>query len=441
VSNSAGGKTIGKGTFGGRYTIVPAPGNDGATVDDVADIQPELRAQIDAQSLPAPDANTIYAVFFPSEKLITMGGGNNLNFFCAYHRATTATSGAKIRYFVMPHSVADAPDCGVAGGFGNLTAIASHELMEGITDPDASFASAVGPPLAWYDPIVNPDQGFANGSAGDICNHQQAATVLGDGRTYVVQKIWSNQANACVVKGKPRVVSLGNGSVLEGDAKTRSMRIPLTLSAPSTIPVTVDYKVHGVTAFGATAFRTGVDFASTGGTLGRVTFAPGAVLKWITVTVHGDTAKESNETFKVSIEAVSTGYGVGRGATTATIIDDDKQSAPTAGVGDSAVSVGVWGDRQLAFPVTISRPVAQAVTARFTITGLNAVAGVDFTATATGTVTIPAGATTAFVTVNVKPNKTLPAARTLWIALSSLSAPSGTKLVRSVALGTLLTNS
>jgi hypothetical protein len=35
----------------------------------------------------------------------------------------------------------------------------------------------------------------------------------------------------------------------------------------------------------------------------------------------------------------------------------------------------------------------------------------------------------------------LPAARTLWIALSSLSAPSGTKLVRSVALGTLLTNS
>lgn len=437
---SAGGRTIGPGSFGGRYTITPADENDGATVDDIDDIQPELKAQIDAQHLPAPDANTFYVVFFPSEKLITMGGGNNLDFFCAYHRATARSSGPPVRYAVMPHSVVDAPDCGAAGGFGNLTAIASHEITEGITDPDARFATAVDKPLAWYDPVVNPDLGYAFGEAGDICNHQQATVTFRDGRNYVVQKIWSNQARACVASGLPRLVSVGGASLLEGDTGTRKVRIPLTLSAPSNTPVTVDYKTRSLTAAGASALRAGIDFQSTGTTLGRMTFAPGSVAKWITVTIRGDKSIETNEKFAVSVEAVSAGYGVGREAGTVTIIDDDVRSAPTVGVGDASVVVGAAGDRQLAFAVTLSRPLTKTVRVKFTLTGLTAVKGSHYTGVTSGILTLPAGSTTVFQAVTVKPNQALTSAKTVRLGLSGLQAPPGTRLVRTQGIGTILAN-
>jgi hypothetical protein len=42
--------------------------------------------------------------------------------------------------------------------------------------------------------------------------------------------------------------------------------------------------------------------------------------------------------------------------------------------------------------------------------------------------------------VSVKANKSLTAAKTLRITLSALDAPSGTKMVRTVGLGTLLAN-
>ncbi len=81
--------------------------------------------------------------------------------------------------------------CGGSSVFNNQTSVASHELIETITDAEVGLASVVGPPLAWYD--------SANGEIGDICNGQQGSIVGGDGRTYTVQKEWSNGSNACIV--------------------------------------------------------------------------------------------------------------------------------------------------------------------------------------------------------------------------------------------------
>ena len=52
------------------------------------------------------------------------------------------------------------------------------------------LATAVGPPLAWYDPKW--------GEIGDICNGQEIAISL-VGRTFIVQREFSNLANDCVV--------------------------------------------------------------------------------------------------------------------------------------------------------------------------------------------------------------------------------------------------
>src|SRR5262249_4464561 len=82
-------------------------------------------------------------------------------------------------------------------------------------------------------------------------------------------------------------LSLGDVTVAEGNAGTTNAVFTVTLSAPSTVPVTVSY----ATADG-TAKASDSDYVATSGTL---TFAPGETCKTITVQVKGDKKKEVDE--------------------------------------------------------------------------------------------------------------------------------------------------
>ena len=180
---------IGRGTVRGRVTITPAPANDGRQIDDVVNIRPELLRQIRAGRLPKPDANTLYAIFFPAGPVISQGGHDSVTGFCAYHNTVRYRGAVNVRYAVLPATAATRK-CGPAPGFANLTIAASHELVEAITDPDVGLASKLGPPLGWYDPL--------NGEIADICAGMPATLSAPDGRTYTVQKLWSNRRHACV---------------------------------------------------------------------------------------------------------------------------------------------------------------------------------------------------------------------------------------------------
>jgi hypothetical protein len=180
---------IGRGSVVGRYTIAPSARNNGAHVDDVANIRPELAAQIRAHHLPAPDANTVYALYFRRGQVITQGGTDSTRGFCAYHSTVRWSSSTNVRYMALPAS-ASGTHCGPYPGFGNLSIAASHELLEVTTDPDVGLATHLGPPLGWYD--------RSYGEVADICAGMPAAVRGGDGRTYVVQKAWSNRRRACV---------------------------------------------------------------------------------------------------------------------------------------------------------------------------------------------------------------------------------------------------
>ncbi len=181
--------SIGRGSVVGRYTITPAARNNGATVDDIANIRTELAAQIRAHHLPTPDANTVYALFFHRGQVVRQGGTDSSHGFCAYHNTVRYTSTVNLRYMVLPPG-ATGTHCGPVPGFGNLEIAASHELLEATTDPDVGLATRVGAPLAWYD--------RANGEVADICVGQVASVRGGDGHTYTVQKAWSNRRKACV---------------------------------------------------------------------------------------------------------------------------------------------------------------------------------------------------------------------------------------------------
>ena len=70
----------------------------------------------------------------------------------------------------------------------------------------------------------------------------------------------------------------------------------VTLAAPSTQAVTVQYATSNGTA------TAGTDYANTSGTL---TFLPGETSKTISVVVFGDTVMEGNESFVVSLSSPS----------------------------------------------------------------------------------------------------------------------------------------
>jgi hypothetical protein len=210
---------IGRGTFARQVQIAPSEANDGARIDD-ANIVAELSAQLAAGALPPPvtdDAghvDTVYMLYFPAGKTITLGRETSCKTLCAYH-GSFRWSGLGVYYAAMPDmSPGSGCDvgCGSGAPFANATAVASHELAEAITDPAVGLAAEVGPPLAWYDP--------AQGEIGDICNGLAGTILGGDGTEYVVQKLWSNLDAACVVSpGAAPAVALASPAA-EGEVAT-----------------------------------------------------------------------------------------------------------------------------------------------------------------------------------------------------------------------------
>jgi PKD repeat protein len=177
----------------GSFTITPSTSSTNLSDTDVAT---QLAAQIGSGNLPPPRLAsggpvTEYYLMFPPTYRICLGTSCSNSQFCAYHSDWTYL-GTPFTYTVLPESTPTNPGCGASsagGGFGNLTSMTSHELVESITDPEVGSASVFGPPLAWYDP--------SNGEVADICNGQQATLTVGTS-TWTVQKQWSNAETACI---------------------------------------------------------------------------------------------------------------------------------------------------------------------------------------------------------------------------------------------------
>lgn len=184
---------IGRASFGGVFAI--APHHRGAELSD-QDVQNELLRQAHDGVLPAADGQSVYLVFLPPDVTVTTQGLRSCapTGFCGYH-GTAVARGAPLYYAVVadqgPNSGCESA-CGPAlAPYDNVTAIASHELAEAITDPDVSEVVSYSPPLAWYDPTIG------GGEIGDLCNAQQATLPTPSG-PITVQRLWSNRAGECL---------------------------------------------------------------------------------------------------------------------------------------------------------------------------------------------------------------------------------------------------
>jgi hypothetical protein len=302
-------QTIGRGNFGGQVSITPSAARNGTTITD-ASIQAEIAAQITAGVLPAPtkdaagNTNTYYAVFFPHGKVISQGGSNSCQAggFCAYHGTFNASQG-EVYYGVHPDMQAGSgcdTGCGSnASAFNNQTSVASHEMIETVTDAEVGIATVIGPPLAWYD--------STNGEIGDICNAQQGTIVGGDGVTYTVQQEFDNASANCIVSKAVAgnnfsvTASPTSLSVTQGTSKTATISTATTSGSAQTVSLSVSGAPAGVTA---TLSPTSV--TSGGSSTLTVTAASTAATGTFTLTVTG-TATSGSHTATVSVTVTAPG--------------------------------------------------------------------------------------------------------------------------------------
>ncbi len=200
----------------------------------------------------------------------------------------------------------------------------------------------------------------------------------------------AQQVTATIIDDDPTpTLSINDVIVVEGNSGTTNAVFTVTLSAPSGQIVTVL-----AASANDTATSPG-DYLALPPT--TVTFAPGETTQTVTVAVNGDAVVESNESYFVNLTgatnaAFSDSQGLG------TIADDDVATVSFAKINDGAETNTPTNG---VFRVTQSAVSSTDTVVPYSIAGTATPgAGNDYT-TLSGTVTIPAGQTTADIVVFV----------------------------------------
>ncbi len=185
------------------------------------------------------------------------------------------------------------------------------------------------------------------------------------------------------------VVSISDTTRSEGNSGTAPMQFTVSLSAVSGLAVTATY----ATADGS-AHAPG-DYTTASGT---VTVPAGSTSATVGVPVVGDSLYEGNETFTTAL-STPVNATLGIATATGTVLDDD--APPVVSLGDASVAEGNSGTTTMVFTVTTSVASGLTTTVNYQTSDGSATAPGDYT-TAAGTVSIPAGSTSATFGVLVK---------------------------------------
>ncbi len=211
-----------------------------------------------------------------------------------------------------------------------------------------------------------------------------------DGNSGSNSSRWSTWWTAVGPPSLPSV-ALGSGpSTNEGNTGTTLFRFPVTLSAVSAQPVTVQYQTSDGTA---TVADNDYQAATS-----SIIIPAGNTSDTLFVNVVGDTRNEANETFHVTLTG-ATNAVLGLPVTaTGTIVNDDP--LPTLAISDVSLPEGNSGTTTFGFAVSLSAVSGQNVQVSYQTVDVTAGADTDYVATS-GTATITAGALSAPIPVLV----------------------------------------
>ncbi|MGN6733433.1 MAG: Calx-beta domain-containing protein, partial [Candidatus Binatia bacterium] len=218
-------------------------------------------------------------------------------------------------------------------------------------------------------------------------------------------------------------ISINDVAHGEGDTGTTDAVFTVTLSFATGQTVSVNFSTADGTA------TAGSDYVAQSGAL---TFNPGETTKNITVVINGDRLTEGNEIFFVNLSnPMNATIADGQGQIT--IIDDDF-ALPAISINDATVTEGNTGTTNAVFTVSLSPSSSQPVTASYSTTDGNAVAGSDYVAAA-GVLTFNPGESSKTITVLVNGDTIVEGDETFFLNLTSAANAS---IADGQGIGTIL---
>lgn len=319
------------------------------------------------------------------------------------------------------------------GNAGTVTAIV-HAALSAPSALPASFTcrAAAGTATPGVDFIAETN---AFSFAPFATNLQIAVVVAGDALFESAETVLlgADDASGLLLADTQAVVTIANddaapvvnvsaATVSEGNAGVTTLVFAVALDVPSGLPVVLPFAATGGTA------TAGSDFTSATGTL---VLAAGSMGTNVAIDVQGDGMFESDETVLLDLGPASnatlaTTQAVG------TIVNDDLLA--TLSVADASVLEGQTGETSLVFVVTLSQALGVDATVQFASADGTAVEPADY-GTAGGTLTIPAGDTSAVVSVAVQGDALFEADETLTL---TLTGPTNAILADAEATGTIV---
>lgn len=219
--------------------------------------------------------------------------------------------------------------------------------------------------------------------------------------------------------------------VMEGNSGLTTARFTLLMNttAPDRV-VKVNWQTVADTATAGASCTAGVDYITRSG---QASIPAGQLQAVVDISVCGDTTIEPNELFNLQLTGTEDDFGVIQDASVqATILDDD--DLPAIHIADVRVLEPQAGSAPANFQVTLSRSSAVDVSVDYATVNVTAMAGADFTNTS-GNLVIPAGDTTASISVEVLADATVEPQETFRLALSN---PQAAGLATAFATGSIV---
>ena len=196
---------------------------------------------------------------------------------------------------------------------------------------------------------------------------------------------------------------IASTTVFQPTSGTTVANVAVTLGAPSSTPVTVQYATKDSTATAASGAYVAIPTTT-------LTFAPGDVTKNVAVTVNGSSTKNFTGQFKVVLSK-STNAVIGNGTSRINIVASSGVST-TYGVtvGDVAVNASATGAVIANFPVKLNRVPTSGDTVTVTV------------ATANGSATVADGDYVAVSPTTLTFNRTTGATQNVAVTINQVAA-------------------
>jgi len=212
---------------------------------------------------------------------------------------------------------------------------------------------------------------------------------------------------------------------------TTNLIYTFTRTGVTTSALTANYTVGGTATFNTDYTRTGTN--------NTVTFAANATTATVTVDPTADTTVESDETVALTLTS-GTGYTVGTTtAVTGTITNDDFSQLSI----NDIITVVEGKNSNAVLTVTVDNPNPQQISVNYATAPIDATPNVDYTSQ-TGTLIIPANASTATITIPIlnddlnKPDEVSLIILTVRVTMLIISSPEIVAIIKSMVLMVLI---